>query len=213
MQVLQIPTAGYQSNCWLLVDEKSKVAAIVDPSAEVESILSQLQACGATLQMILLTHGHFDHIFGVDHLRQITGAPVLIHEKDAGMLLDGIKNASAVFFSKSNTHLPSDKHLKGGDALPLGEHRIIVRHMPGHTPGSVIFVLPGMLFTGDTLFKGSVGRTDLPGGSQKQLNDSLKRICFMPGEYTVYAGHGDVTTLNRERKCNPYLQNLNDCEG
>ena len=206
MRVQQIPTSGFAANCWLLLDEETMEAAVIDPSADASAICDALEQMGATLTMILLTHGHFDHITAADALRDRTGAPLLIHEKDGIMLTDGVANASALFFGKPEIYRPADRLLKGGDALPVGKTLLTVRHTPGHTPGSVCFVAVGALFTGDTLFAGNIGRTDLPGGSTKEMKQSLRRISFMPGEYTVYSGHGEVTTLSREREINPFLQ-------
>ncbi len=210
MRITKIPTSGFSANCWLLCDEDRGEAAVIDPDAKAERILSALAEQNAVLSMILLTHGHFDHISAVDALRDATGAPVLIHAKDAPMLTDAAANASAVFFGEGQTYRAANGFLKGGDALRLGEQTIAVRHTPGHTPGSVCFVIGDALFTGDTLFRDSIGRTDLPGGSDKQMTESLKRLRFMPGDYTVYPGHGDTTALERERLYNPYFQNTED---
>lgn len=206
MRITKVPARGFSANCWLLCDEVSGTAAVIDPDAKADAILSALTEQNATLSMILLTHGHFDHISAADALRDATGAPLLIHEKDASMLTDAVANASSIFFSEGQTYRAADRFLKGGDALRLGENTIAVRHMPGHSPGSVCFVVGRDLFTGDTLFKDSIGRTDLPGGSEKQLSESLRRLRFMPGDYTVYPGHGEITTLERERLYNPYFQ-------
>ncbi len=206
MRVERILADGFASNCWLILDEETGEAAVIDPSADVSAICDALERTNATLTMILLTHGHFDHIGAADALRDRTGAPLFIHEKDGAMLTDGAANASALFFGKADTYRPAERLLKGGDALPLGKSLLTVRHTPGHTPGSVCFVAVGSLFTGDTLFSGNIGRTDLPGGSEKEMKQSLKRIAVMPGEYTVYPGHGELTTLSRERQTNPFLK-------
>lgn len=210
MRITKIPTGGYSANCWLLCDEDSGMAAVIDPGADASVIEKALAEQNATLSMILLTHGHFDHISAVDALRDATGAPLLLHDKDAPMLTDAVANASAGFINKAQTYRSADRFLKGGDALRLGENTIAVRHTPGHTPGSVCFVIGRDLFTGDTLFKDSIGRTDLPGGSAKQMKESLRRLRFMSGEYTVYPGHGETTTLERERLKNPYFQDTED---
>jgi len=208
VQIQRISTEGFAANTWLVFDEETREAAVIDPTADAERITEILQKEALTLTMILLTHGHFDHIYAADSLRDATGAPLLIHHKDAEMLTDAIANASAVFFGKGDTYRPAERLLKGGDGLPLGKKLITVRHTPGHTPGSVTFVLPGVLFTGDTLFDGSVGRTDLPGGDGAALADSLRRIVRMPGEYTLYPGHGEITTLENQRKTNPFLLDI-----
>ncbi len=208
MQVRKIPTNGFAANTWLVFDEESRETAVIDPAADAVSIMEHLEKENLTLTMILLTHGHFDHIYAADSLRDASGAPLLIHQKDAEMLTDAFANASAVFFGKGETYRPAERLLKGGDALPLGKSIITVRHTPGHTPGSVSFVLPGVIFTGDTLFDGSVGRTDLPGGDAAALRESLRRIAYMPGEYTLYPGHGEITALETQRKTNPFLLDI-----
>ena len=210
MRITKIPTSGFSANCWLLCDEVSGAAAVIDPDVKLNVVLSVLAEQNATLTMILLTHGHFDHIGAVDALRDATGAQLFIHEKDAPMLTDATANASAIFFAERQTYRAANRFLKGGDALRLGENTVVVRHTPGHTPGSVCFVAGDALFTGDTLFKDSIGRTDLPGGSEKQMTESLRRLRFMPGDYAVYPGHGETTTLQRERLYNAYFQ---DAEG
>lgn len=208
MKIRKIPTEGMQSNCWLLFDEVSREAAVIDPSADAEETVRILQEENLTLTQIWLTHGHFDHIYAADSLRDLTGAPLMIHRKDAHMLTDAYANASAIFFGDGDTYRAADGMLKGGDALRLGENTVFVRHTPGHTAGSVTFVADRFLFTGDTLFEKSIGRADLPGGDDKLLKESLRRLVSMPGDYTVCSGHGEITTLDAERKNNPFLQNL-----
>ncbi len=208
MEVRKIPTVGDASNCWLLYDAASREAAVIDPSASADEIVRVLKEEELTLTQIWLTHGHFDHIYAADTLREKTGAPLMIHRKDAHMLTDAYANASAVFFGSGDTYRAADGMLKGGDALRLGENTVFVRHTPGHTEGSVTLVADRYLFTGDTLFENSIGRSDLPGGDGAVLADSLRRLVSMPGDYTVYPGHGSQTSLETERKNNPFLQDL-----
>ena len=124
------------------------------------------------------------------------------------MLTDAYANASALFFGEGDTYREADGMLKGGDTFRLGENTVIVRHTPGHTEGSVTFVADKFLFTGDTLFQNSIGRADLPSGDAQALEDSLRRLLKMPGDYTVCSGHGEITTLEKERQNNPFLKNL-----
>ncbi len=208
MQIQKMPTTGFAANTWLVFDEESRTAAVIDPAADTETVIEMLQKEDLALSMILLTHGHFDHIYAADTLRDATGAPLMIHQKDAGMLTDPTANASRLFFGTGDTYRPADRLLKGGDGLPLGNEIITVRHTPGHSMGSVCYVLPGCIFTGDTLFQNSVGRTDLPGGDAQALEESLRRIAAMPGDYVLYPGHGEITSLDRQRKTNPYLLDI-----
>ena len=205
MQIIQIPVAGFAANCWFLWDEESLEAAVIDPSADCNDILSALQKYGLTLRWILLTHGHFDHIFAADTLRDAVKAPLAVHRGDARSLTDAIANASAVFFGEKHLYRPADKLLEDGDVLSLGSTLIRVHHFPGHSPGCAVYEVGNVLFTGDVLFAGSVGRVDLPGGNAGIMQQSLERLCDMD-DHTLYPGHGTVTTLKKEIKTNPFLQ-------
>lgn len=204
MKIKQIPAAGFASNCYLVWDENTSAAAVIDPSAAVEDILSELRRHDLKLQYILMTHGHFDHILSLDALRDATGAPAAIHEADADMLLDPLKNVSALFLHKNHIYRPAERILSDGEILPLGETELRVTAMPGHSPGSVVYAETTNLFVGDLLFDGSIGRTDLPGGDSLAMRDSLARLCSM-GNFDLYPGHGAVTTLVAQRRLNPYL--------
>lgn len=204
MKIKQIPAAGFASNCYLVWDENTSAAAVIDPSAAVEDILSELHEHSLKLQYILMTHGHFDHILSLDALRDATGAPAAIHEADADMLLDPLKNVSAFFLHKNHIYRPAERILSDGEILSLGETKLRVTAMPGHSPGSVVYAETTNLFVGDLLFDGSIGRTDLPGGDSLAMRDSLARLCSM-GDFDLYPGHGAVTTLAVQRRLNPYL--------
>lgn len=205
MQITNVPAAGFAANCWLLWDESTGDAAVIDPSAECADVVELLEKHALTLRWILLTHGHFDHIFAADTLRDATEAPLAVHSGDARALTDAIANASAVFFREKHLYRPADKILQDGDVLPLGNLRIAVHHFPGHSPGCAIYEVGDVLFTGDVLFAGSVGRVDLPGGNAGIMQKSLERLCDMD-DHTLYPGHGAVTTLQKEIKTNPFLQ-------
>ncbi|GFI55166.1 putative protein [Clostridiales bacterium] len=211
MKVISIPSKGYESNCWLLLEEESGTFAVIDPSPDLEQILQSIRQRNLdpkNLQYILLTHGHFDHILSVDLLRNATGAPVLIHSGDESFLTNSEHNAYSILFHRELTMQPADKLLKDQDAIPFGNTTIHVMHTPGHTQGSVCYLADNILFTGDTLFDQDIGRTDLYGGNMEQLQTSLKAIAALPDNYTVYPGHGSVTTLQKQRDYNFYLKNL-----
>ena len=159
MEILQIPTSGHAANCWLLFDPESREAAVIDPAADADDVVRVLTEENLTLTQIWLTHGHFDHIYAADTLRDRSGAKLLIHRKDADMLTDASANASALFFGSGDTYRAADGFIKGGDALRLGENTVFVRHTPGHTAGSVTFVADKCLLTGDTLIQNSIGST------------------------------------------------------
>lgn len=211
MKVISIPSKGYESNCWLLLEEESGAFAVIDPSADLEQILQSIRQRDIdpkNLQYILLTHGHFDHILSVDLLRKATGAPVLIHGGDESFLTNSEHNGYKFFFHRELIMQPADKLLKDQDVISFGNTVIHVMHTPGHTQGSVCYLVDNIMFTGDTLFDQDIGRTDLFGGSMDALQTSLKAIAALPDNYTIYPGHGSVTTLQKQQNYNFYLKNL-----
>lgn len=191
-----VTSSAYGSECYLLCD--SGHAFVVDPSASASAILREAAARGCTLDGILLTHGHFDHIMAVDTLRLAQpGLPVYIHEKDAPMLTDSEKNAFAFFFGADRHYAPADKLLHEGDVLTLGTTQITVLHTPGHSPGSVCYLdeADGILISGDTLFADNIGRWDLWEGDYDTLRRSLGRLNELDHTLTIYPGHGEGARL------------------
>ncbi len=194
LQIKNLYPGSWGSNCYLLT--VGEHAAVVDPSADAKAILNALKIAGARLEMILLTHGHFDHIVSVDSLRDATGAPVLIHKDDAGMLTDARKNAFYTFFRMERTYRAPDETFSDGEILTLGEESIRVIATPGHSAGSVCFDCNGeFLLTGDTLFAEGYGRYDLYGGDASVLFHSLRQMRALPQNLTIYPGHGDSARL------------------
>ena len=197
MQIKMMQVGPLGTNCYLLEDEASKTAAVVDPGGDALRILSQAQADGVTIRLILLTHAHFDHTGGVSALRKaLPDVPVYLHPADAALL------GSEVFPAIGAPTVPYEE----GDTVTRGDLTIHVLHTPGHTPGGVCLLAGDALFTGDTLFCGSMGRTDFAGGSYEQIMASLKRLAQLPGDYRVLPGHMDATTLDRERQSNFFLR-------
>ena len=197
MQIKMMQVGPLGTNCYLLEDEKNKLAAVVDPGGDAPRILSQAKTDGVEVKMILLTHAHFDHTGGVAELcASLPGVPVYLHPADAALL------GSEVFPAIGAATVPYGD----GDTVQLGELTIQVLHTPGHTPGGVCLLVGEALFTGDTLFYGSMGRTDFAGGSYEDIMASLKRLAQLPGNYQVLPGHMDTTTLDRERKINFYIR-------
>lgn len=192
------------TNCYLLSDDTSgNAAAIVDPGGSADQILAKIKQDNLDVKMILLTHGHFDHVLGVqDILAAYPGLPVYITETDYPEARDGGQ------FGYSMGEVDSVRFYDEGDTVELGNLKIDVLRTPGHTPGSVTLRVEDVLFTGDTLFCGSCGRTDFPGGSFADMQRSLKRLADLPGDYRVYPGHESSTTLDYERKYNPFMQRL-----
>ncbi len=199
-------TTFIRENCYLLVDEKSGEAALVDPGKYGVDVKSMLEKNNVSrLKYILLTHGHFDHILGAVHAKDDVGGEIAIHEADADCLYDAEKAHAVNAFAKKFVATKADVILKDGDSLFLGETEIKVMHTPGHTLGSVCFIADGKIISGDTFFKGTVGRTDLYGGDMKTLMESVMKISALEGDYEVYPGHNEATTLENERRYNPYF--------
>ncbi len=197
----------YHTNTYIIRDSATGKTAAVDPAVYDESYEAFLASHGVTcLDKIFLTHGHFDHICGVYPLKEKTGAEVLIHEEDAICLENIDYSLTSAVKGYSQTPMSADTVLKDGDEICLGETVFRVMHTPGHTKGSVIYITDGHIFSGDTLFKCSMGRTDLPGGSTKTLFKSLRAIGQLQGEYNIYPGHGEFTTLSYEKRNNRYLR-------
>ena len=211
MKIIKIQSIGYESNCWLILSEESGEFAVVDPSPSVEIIsnaIDKFELNGDKFKYVLLTHGHFDHIYSVDAIREKYGCKVCIHKSEADYLLDATLNANKLFFDEDIVYAPADILLSDGDELKLGDESVKVVHTPGHTPGCVCYQTQAGLVTGDTLFDRSIGRTDLPGGDYKTILKSLERIAQIDKETVIYPGHGDISTIEKQLRYNPYLKGI-----
>lgn len=205
MRVVPIVNGQFAENCYLLVDEATGRAAVIDPGEEADLILRRLEAERVVPEAIWITHAHIDHVLGVPRLRAATGAPVFLHESDRP-LYDHVPEQAAWFGLRAEPLPPPDRAFTHGEALRLGELTVTVRHAPGHSPGHVVLLAPGLVFSGDVLFSGSIGRTDLPGGSVETLMASIEReLLSLPDATIVYPGHGPDTTIAVERRSNPFL--------
>ena len=194
------------TNAYLLTNADQNRAVIIDPGMEPERLVKRIE--GLEIEAILLTHAHFDHIGGVDLIRKQKGCPVYLHSAEAMWLTDAKMNGSTMWPELGGpiSSTPPDHILADGQTLTLLDARFEVLHTPGHSPGSVSFLYEETLFGGDVLFRESVGRTDLPGGSPKQLYDSIYTKLFILPEHTkVYPGHGPATTIGYEKENNPYV--------
>lgn len=198
------------ANCYMLVDEESREAAIVDPAWYGDVIKNELEKEGIILKYALLTHGHFDHIFGVYGLQSEKGAKVVIHSRDAEHLIDPKKSLAEGNFPEIQYPVNADVLVKDGDILKLGNEEIKVMHTPGHTMGSVCYILEKdrVILSGDTLFCMTAGRTDFFDGSDEKMIASLKRLIALDGDYRVLPGHNRETTLERERTRNWYIRRM-----
>ena len=209
MFIERLVVGALDTNCYLIGCKKTKKAAVIDPGEEdeVDLILNLLQKNNFDLKYVINTHGHIDHIAGNNLLKDKTEALLLIHRLDADMLGDANKNFSS-FMGKEIYSPSADKLLEEGDEISLGTLNLIVIHTPGHTPGGISLDLNNVIFTGDTLFAGGIGRTDLPGGSYQDLQKSIKeKLLVLSDDKIIYPGHGSDSTMGEERRTNPYLKN------
>jgi glyoxylase-like metal-dependent hydrolase (beta-lactamase superfamily II) len=205
MKIITIPVGMLQANCYIVNDERSPEALVIDPGAEGSKIQKELEQRGLQIKYMVNTHGHNDHIGANRFLKEATGAPLLIHEADAAMLTDPNLNLSVEFGLKYDKPA-ADRLLHDGDELEMGNLKFKILHTPGHTPGGICLVTEGVCFSGDTLFDGSIGRTDLPGGSFKEIIGSIgSKLLTLDDNTIVYPGHGPQTTIGREKNSNPYL--------
>jgi glyoxylase-like metal-dependent hydrolase (beta-lactamase superfamily II) len=179
---------------------------IIDPGDEADKIMSRVRARKLNIKLIVLTHGHIDHVTALPEVREATGAQVAIHAADAGFL-QGTRRDSVMGFQYPE--VPVDRLLQGGDKLAIGGLDFLVLHTPGHTEGGISLLGPGVVFTGDALFNYSVGRTDFPGGSHQLLISSIQtKLMVLPDNTVVYPGHGPASTIGAERRGNPFLRGM-----
>ena len=199
MKIISMQVGPIMTNCYILIDEESKKTAVIDPGEDADRILAALREEDSQVEYILLTHGHYDHTTAVPELHAaLPQARIYIHQADA----NGAGSKLFPLASQVEDLLLYDE----GDTLALGGLTIQVLHTPGHSPGSVTLQVEDVLFSGDTLFAGSCGRTDLPGGSYAQMMASLKRLGELEGEFRVLPGHNAPSTLDREREYNSFVR-------
>jgi hydroxyacylglutathione hydrolase len=207
------PVGPLQCNCAIIADPATREAVVVDPGDEPDRILETLSGAGLRAVALIHTHAHFDHVGCSALLKRITGAPILMHADDRP-LYQNLRVQGEKFGLSLDAPGIIDRTLVGGDRVSCGKGELEVIHTPGHTPGSLCFRMPGeggdVLFSGDTLFRRSIGRTDLWGGSTPQILESIRgRLLTLPGELRVIPGHGDETTIGDEGKRNPFVGDKN----
>ncbi len=206
MEVIRIPAGIYAANCYLVYDEESKEGIVIDPGGDVDDIIAKIEEFGVEVKYIVLTHGHGDHIAGVEELKAYTKAPVAVHKDDEPLVRDGSKNLSSRMATGTVEFAP-DILLNEGDKISFGNLEAHVIHTPGHTPGGISLKVENALFSGDTLFAGSIGRTDFEYSSFKDIMDSIReKLLVLPEETRVYPGHGPSTTLKMEKQTNPFIR-------
>ena len=210
LKVNIMPLGRMSANCYIVYDEDTREGAIIDPGGEdsAGAIAARCDSLGVNVKYILLTHAHFDHILSLEKLRILLNVPVAIHEDDADSLTDPTLTYMAQFGGISEDISPAEIKLTEGDVITLGASALTVMHTPGHTMGSVCYKADGSIFTGDTLFGGSIGRCDLYGGDEDAIEESLKRLVRLEGDFKLYPGHGGTTSMERQRQTNLYIRHL-----
>jgi glyoxylase-like metal-dependent hydrolase (beta-lactamase superfamily II) len=212
VKIVKVPNGVFAENSYVVIDEQTRLCVVVDPGEEPGLILHKIEESDAQPVAIWLTHAHVDHILGVPGIVARTGASVWLHPADRP-LYDAVREQAAGFGLVLTEGMPAPalpRDLVAGQQLKVGDLSFDVRHAPGHSPGSVCLVGHGVVFSGDVLFAGSIGRTDLPGGDFETLIASIEReLLPLPDDTIVYSGHGPETTIGRERQTNPFLTGVN----
>lgn len=197
LQVHTLPLGSYQTNCYIVHDSEATTCAVIDPGYDAQTVLDAVSKLGLTVDAVLLTHGHFDHVGGVRQLAADTDCQVYLCDKE--LSLPSMMTSGGLYY----THTYED-----GDSISLAGLTFRVLHTPGHTPGSVCLIAEDVMFSGDTLFAGSCGRVDFPGSSVEDMRTSLARLQAIEEDYRVLPGHCEATTLSREKAYNPYLKGM-----
>ncbi len=206
MIIKKLEVGPIVTNCFIVGCESTKEAVVIDPGDDPDKILMKLAESELKVKYLMNTHGHFDHVSANKRMKKATGAPIAIHPEDEPMFNE-LSQSARMFGLESENSPPADIHLNEGDDISFGEITFKVLHTPGHSKGGICLYTKGHLFAGDTLFSGSIGRTDLPGGDFDTLISSVRQKIFpLDDDTIVYAGHGPETTIGREKATNPFLR-------
>lgn len=195
-----------RTNCYFVYDEENGEACVIDPGGDYRALSSFIDKNNLKVRHIFLTHGHFDHTLVADQLREKTGARIVIHKDDVELLNDADDNMYLSISKEPFRRCRADVTLSGGERTKISGVEAFFLHTPGHTPGSMCIIIDNVIFTGDTLFKNDVGRTDLKGGSELEMKYSLRTLYDLEDDYILYPGHNRSTTLYAEKQNNPYLR-------
>ena len=205
MNQKRLVLGNLDTNCYLVWADNGE-GIVIDPADNAEELLNAIQEANITVTAVVLTHAHFDHMLAAEELCKATGAPLYVGKGDQAALSDPVRNLSQWVSPDSPIILNSDKTLSEGDTIAFGDEKLTVLETPGHTPGCICLYSDGVLFSGDTLFRNSIGRLDFPGGNPEAMLQSLQRLISLPGDTAVYSGHGPATTIECEIMRNPYLR-------
>lgn len=205
MEIKNLAVGPLMANCYIVSDEKTHKAIVIDPGGDAKHIYQTLQNDGLETVAIINTHGHFDHVSGNKELMELTNAPLMIHEADAE-LLNNVAQSARVWGIPAENSPPPNHLLQEGDMIEFGNASLKILHTPGHSPGGISLVGDGVVFVGDTLFRGSIGRTDLPGGNFEILRNSIQKKLFaLPDNTVAYCGHDRTTEIGFEKQFNMFV--------
>ena len=204
MRITSCTVGAFQENCYLVVDEATNAAVLVDPGAEPDRLIELVRDSGAELRAIWVTHAHLDHVGGIAGVRRTWKVPIFLHTA-ARAMYDRVSVQAAAYGLPFEQPDPPNAEFRDGELAAVGTTLFEILYTPGHAPGHVVLRSDTVLFAGDLLFAGSIGRTDLPHSNPAQMEQSLARVCELPNETVVYPGHGPLTTIGAERESNPFL--------